>query len=102
MADWLSVYCSYRGPGFSPLHPPEVTYKLLSLQLQGHPMPIGFQTQDKPLRCLFNISKRTWLPGSPSIPQSLPVTGYDWHTAPSMPELFTPRVGFPLPQIFSI
>jgi hypothetical protein len=27
---------------------------------------------DKELRCIFYISKQTWSPGSPSIPQSLP------------------------------
>lgn len=36
------------------------------------------QTLKKWLRCLFNIPKRTWPPGSPSILQSLPATGPSW------------------------
>jgi hypothetical protein len=44
---------------------------------------VGIQIQDKGLWCIFNISKWTWLPGSPSIPQSLPVTGPGWHTSHS-------------------
>lgn len=32
---------------------------------------VKFQTWDKQLRCLPNISKLTWPPGSPSIPWSL-------------------------------
>ena len=37
---------------------------------------VKLQTQDKWLKCLLNISKPTWPSGSPSIPQSLPVTVY--------------------------
>lgn len=40
--------------------------------------PIKSQTQDKWLGCLFDTSKQSWLPGSPSIPQPLCVTGSSW------------------------
>lgn len=43
------------------------------------------------LRCLFNMSKWTWPPGSPGNPQSLPVTGYGCHT--SLPTLNFSRLG---------
>lgn len=34
----------------------------------------------EPLECLFNRSKRTWPPGSPNSPQSLPVTAPNYPT----------------------
>lgn len=43
--------------------------------------------------CLFNISKRTWPPVSPSILQSLPVTGCGWHTLSSTLNSPTQRRG---------
>lgn len=33
---------------------------------------VGIQTWDQRLRCLVNIPKQTWAPGSPSAPQFLP------------------------------
>lgn len=41
---------------------------------------VGIQTWDKWQRC---IPKWTWLPGFPSIPQSLLVPGQGWHIPPS-------------------
>jgi hypothetical protein len=32
---------------------------------------IALQTQEKGLRCIFDVLKQTWPPGSPNIPQSL-------------------------------
>lgn len=32
----------------------------------------------------FSISKKTWIPGSPSIPQFFPVMGFGWHTLSPM------------------
>jgi hypothetical protein len=48
----------------------------------------------KKLSCLFNISKWTWPPGFPSIPQSLPITGY-WLTYPApYPKHLSPGRGW--------
>jgi hypothetical protein len=41
--------------------------------------------------CVLNISKQSESPGFPSIPQSLPVTGYGWHTLSSYLELCSSR-----------
>lgn len=51
---------------------------------------------DKWLRCLCNVSKWDCLPSSPSIPQSLPFAGYDWHTLP--PALNSPAQGLDSPS----
>lgn len=45
---------------------------------------VKFQTCDKQLRCLFNISKLTWLPGFPSTTPYPRVTGYGWNALPSI------------------
>lgn len=55
-------------------------------------MLLGLKLETPWLRCLFNITKWTWLPGSPRIPQSSPVTGSFWLTLPaSYPKLLQPR-----------
>lgn len=43
-------------------------------------LSVKFQTQDKWLRYILNMSKQTWPTGSASIPQFLPVTEYDSET----------------------
>lgn len=49
------------------------------------------QTWDKRLRCLLNIATGTWPPGSPSIPQSLPVPEPSWQAHPApYPKLLQP------------
>lgn len=58
------------------------------------------QTRDKGLRCLLMYPSRCWLPGSPSIPQSLPVTGHSWLAYPALyPEFSNPGAGIPFPQL---
>jgi hypothetical protein len=37
------------------------------------PIPTPPISPDKSMKCLFNISKQTWPPYSPNLPQSLPV-----------------------------
>jgi hypothetical protein len=54
-----------------------------------------FLTWDKWQSCLFNISKQIWLPGSPSMPQSLPGTGLGCHTPPSTLNSHRPGGGLP-------
>lgn len=41
-------------------------------------MLLSLKSCDKWLRCWYNMSKRTWVPGSPSISQFLSVTGSSW------------------------
>lgn len=52
-----------------------------------------FQTRDKQLRCVFNIPKPTWPPGSSSIPQFLPLTGHG-HSLPSTLNFPAQELGF--------
>lgn len=56
---------------------------------------LGLQTQNKQLRCLFNISKQTWSPGSPSFPScdSAQITYPTFYS-----KLSNPKAGLPLPQ----
>lgn len=49
----------------------EAIAKKMSLSKGG----VKFQTLDKWLSRLFNVSKGTWPPGSLSLPQSLPIIG---------------------------
>ena len=57
------------------------------------------QTWNKWMRCPTYQSK-FWLPGSPSIPQSLPVTGFSWLAYPApYPELIQPRGWTALPYL---
>lgn len=55
---------------------------------------VRFQTG----RCLFNVSKQTWPSGSPSIPQSIPVTRYGWHTPPPTLNFSVQGLGFLSPR----
>lgn len=58
------------------------------------------QTQDKWLTEMpISISKRTLLPGSPSILQSLLVREYDWHTLSLTLNFSSPRAATALPYI---
>lgn len=58
------------------------------------------QTLKKWLRCLFNIPKRTWPPGSPSILQSLPATGPSWLAySASYSKFLQPRSWVALPYM---
>lgn len=52
----------------------------------------------KLLRCLFNLSKQTWPPGSSSIAQSINVTGYGCHTLPSALKSLTQELSCPIPR----
>lgn len=61
-------------------------------------MGIKFQTGDKWLRCLFDVSKQTWLPGFLNIPQSLPVTGYSLNTPLSILNFPAQGLGCPSPR----
>lgn len=63
---------------------------------------MGFQSLDKWLRYLFNIPKWTWLPGSPSIPQSILVTGRGCHTLLSILNFPTLGLGFLFPGSSSL
>lgn len=78
---------------------------LTSLLLFPEVWFVGFQTLNKQLRCLFNITKWTWHLGSPSIPHSLPVTGHGCHTPSSKMNFSCPRnssfsAPHPLPRHF--
>lgn len=55
---------------------------------------VGFQVQEKQLRCLFNIRKQTWLSVSLSIPQYLIVTRCGWHTLASTMNFLPQGMGF--------
>lgn len=59
------------------------------------------QTWDKWLRSLFNTMKQTWLPDSPSIPQSsFPVTEYGWPIIIMPPTLnSSPGAGLLFPKL---
>lgn len=50
----------------------------------------------------LGVKFQTWLPGSPNIPQSLPVIGCGWHTSPSILNSPAQRLGlacsFPHPS----
>lgn len=50
----------------------------------------------------INISTQTWPPGSPRIPQSLPVLRYDWQTPPSTLNSTTQSLGYPSSRGFSV
>lgn len=54
------------------------------------------------MRCRLNISKQTCPPGSPGILQSLSVTGYGWHTWPSILNCLAQGLGYPSPRGFSL
>lgn len=49
--------------------------------------PLCLKCWAKGLKCLFNTSKRTWLPDFSSIFQSLPITGMTGIACPSSPPL---------------
>ena len=64
---------------------------------------IMFQIRNKLLWYLFNISKqRTWLPSSPSIPESLPVRRYVWHSPLSTLNFPAQGLDCPSPRGFSL
>lgn len=54
------------------------------------------------MRCRLNISKQTCPPGSPSIPHSLSVTGYVWHTWPCILSSLVQGLGCPSHRGFSL
>lgn len=58
---------------------------------------VGFQSNQ--LSGILNIPKRTWPPDCPSIPQSLPIIGYGWHTLPSTLNFSNPGAELPFPQL---
>lgn len=61
-------------------------------------MPIKFQSKDKWLRCLFNMSKWIWPAVSPKGSQFLPATGYGWHTLHSTLYFSRQRLDCPFPR----
>ena len=57
-------------------------------------IPIKFQSKDKWLRCLFNMSKCTWPSGSPKGPQF----PHGWHTLHSTLYFSGQRLDCPSPR----
>jgi hypothetical protein len=72
------------------------THLLISYKMPTDNLLLSFKPRTSSLRCLQNIPKQTWPPGSPSIPQSLPVTEFGWHTPTST--LNSPAQGLGCPS----